>query len=196
MDEQTDILLQRWQHGDDRAAAEIVDRYLHRLVALARTRLDGNLQKRIDPEDVVQSAYGSFFRRAAEGAFDIKESGDLWRLLATITVNKLRKQYRFHTAQKRSILREASQGADTSLREAANAVTNAPTPDEEMVLVEVMEEVLSSLDPVQRQIVEMRMVGWKVAEIACESERTERTVRRVIERFGNRLEQRLDSEIP
>lgn len=196
MDEQTDLVLQRWQDGDDRAADEIVDRYLHRLVALARTRLDGNLRKRVDPEDVVQSAYGSFFRRASEGAFELRESGDLWRLLATITVNKSRKQFRFHTAQKRSIFQEAGQGDDASVREAAEAVTNPPTPDEAMVLVEELEEILSTLDSVQRQIVEMRMAGSNVAEIASESERTERTVRRVIDRFGKRLEQRLNSETP
>lgn len=195
MDEHTGVLLQRWQEGDERAAADIFDRYVHRLIALARTRLDDDLRKRVDPEDVVQSAYGSFFRRAAEGAFEVEESGDLWRLLATITINKLRKQYRFHTARKRSIYQERSH-VDANQREVAQAVSNAATPDEAMVLIEVLDEVLSTLDQSQRLIVEMRMAGWDVAEIALESKRTERTVRRVIDRFGKRLTQKLHNETP
>lgn len=89
-------LLVRWKAGDEAAAEEIFSRYLHRLAGLARNRLSDKMQRRIDPEDVVQSAYRSFFRQAKEDRYELKRSGDLWRLLAAITINKTMGQIEYH----------------------------------------------------------------------------------------------------
>ena len=194
MDKQSHILLQRWQDGDADAATEIFDLYVHRLVALARTKLNESIQSRLDPSDVVQSAYGSFFRRAAAGAFEIENDGDLWQLLATITVNKLRKKIRFHTARKRSVYYEVDKVEGSIQWEAIRAATNVPTPDEALALIEILEQILGTLEESPRQIVEMRLAGWGVADIAERSERTERTVRRVVNLFGKRLQQRMNGE--
>lgn len=64
------------------------------------------MQQKLDPEDVVQSAYRSFFRHAQGGRYELKRSGDLWRLLAAITMNKVKGQVEFHRAAKRSIDQE------------------------------------------------------------------------------------------
>jgi DNA-directed RNA polymerase specialized sigma24 family protein len=85
-------LLERWKSGDEAAAAEIFDQYLSRLTALARTRLSPKLARRVDPEDIVQSAYRSFFRHAQNDRYVLERSGDLWRLLAAIVMNKLHGQ--------------------------------------------------------------------------------------------------------
>jgi len=57
-------LLSRVRDGNSRAAGEIFDRYLRRLIELARQRISPKLARRIDPQDVVQSAYRSFFVHA------------------------------------------------------------------------------------------------------------------------------------
>ena len=101
-------LLNRFRRGDDRAAHEIFDRYTLRLIGLTRTRLSAKLARRIDPEDVVQSVYRSFFRAAEQGNFELRQNGDLWRLLAAITLNKVRMQARKNRAVKRSLHREDS----------------------------------------------------------------------------------------
>lgn len=196
MNSQSQILLQRWMDGDDDAATEIFDLFACRLVALARTRMDQSLQSRLDPSDVVQSAYGSFFRRAAAGDFEIEEDGDLWQLLATITVNKLRKKFRFHTAQKRSVHQEAGPQERSVQWEAIQSAATEPTPHDALALIESVDDLLGALDETQRQIVEMRLKGWRVADIAVRSERTERTVRRVVNLFGKRLVQRMNDESP
>ena len=54
-------LLNRVRSDDSGAAEELFERYLQRLLALVRTRLPGKLARRVDPDDVVQSAYRSFF---------------------------------------------------------------------------------------------------------------------------------------
>ena len=60
-------LIERLRAGDPQAAEEIFNRYARRLIALASTRLDERMRRRVDPDDVVQSAMRSFYRRAADG---------------------------------------------------------------------------------------------------------------------------------
>src|SRR5262245_24535885 len=61
--------MQRLRAGEDDAAREVFERFARRLVLLARARFDKQLAHRVDPEDVVQSAFKSFFIRQREGNF-------------------------------------------------------------------------------------------------------------------------------
>src|SRR5436305_856841 len=74
-------LMGRLRAGEDAAAREVFDRFARRLVALARRRLDRRLAHRADPEDVVQSAFKSFFVRHREGTFRLGDWDGLWSLL-------------------------------------------------------------------------------------------------------------------
>lgn len=91
---ETRHIFDRMQHGDEDAAREVFNRYLHRLVALARSRMSERLGQKFDADDVVQSAFRSFFVRARDGQFAIERAGDLWNLLASITHHKLLKKTR------------------------------------------------------------------------------------------------------
>ena len=53
--------------GDEKAADDLFDRFVDRLTALARDRRSPKLARRVDPEDIVQSAFRSFFRNARGG---------------------------------------------------------------------------------------------------------------------------------
>src|SRR5689334_5188576 len=128
-------LLRRVEAGDSRAATAIFDRYVERLLSLARARLGQKLRRRIDAEDVVQSAYRSFFVRAENHEYVVSEAGDLWRLLARITLNKLYSQVETHTAGKRNVQRE--QGTDLVPEEDAAALE--PTAAEVIALTEQMQ---------------------------------------------------------
>lgn len=187
-------LLERWKSGDEAAAAEIFDRYLSRLTALARTRLSPKLARRVDPEDIVQSAYRSFFRHAKDDRYVLQKSGDLWRLLAAIVMNKLHGQVEFHKAKKRSISVEESMmlcGSDSS-RPMINpeAFVDAPTTDEMLGITEELEQVMKKLPDNYRRILELYLQGYDVSEIAEDIERSERTVRRAIENIRNMLAER------
>src|SRR5262245_24178849 len=130
-------LLERWRGGDPRAADELFTRYTAQLVALARSHLSPRLAGRLDPEDVVQSAYRSFF--ASADRYVLNRSGDLWRLLAAITLHKLRHQVERHTAGRRSVDRELSLGLgeDGGLPGLdAVAVAREPTPLEASAAVD------------------------------------------------------------
>src|SRR6188508_3437537 len=73
-DDKSMQLLNRVRDKDPQAAMELFDRYVQRLVALVRVRLSPKLKRRIDPEDVVQSAYRSFFMHAQTGQFSLQRS--------------------------------------------------------------------------------------------------------------------------
>src|SRR6516165_11516048 len=99
-----------WRAGDPEAARQLVDQYLDRLVAVARRRISQRLASRVDPEDIVQSVFRTFFCRAKQGKFQIKDQDDLCKLLMRITVHKVLKQVEHHTAGKRDPHMETEQG--------------------------------------------------------------------------------------
>src|SRR5688572_17194832 len=96
-------LLARFQGGDERAFEEIFARYIDRLTRLARSRLSPKLARRLDPEDVVLCAWRSFLLAAGAGRFSLTRCGVLWRLLVSITLHKLYRQTRKHTAERRTV---------------------------------------------------------------------------------------------
>src|SRR5262249_16021943 len=97
---------------DETVARELFDRYAEKLTALARKRISQRLASRIDPEDIVQSAFRTFFHRAREGQFQLKDPDDLCKLLARITVHKTLRQVAFHKRAKRNACQETGQGED------------------------------------------------------------------------------------
>ena len=186
-------LVMRWREGDQGAADEIFGRYAERLLALARSRLSAKLSRHIDPEDVVQSACRSFFVGARDGRYVLKHSGDLWRLLVAITVHKLQHQLERRTAGKRDLAREASQD-DGRNRGTAETLAREPTPAEATALADMVENLLRPLEPLERQIVTLRLDGYSLEEIAQQIRRSERTVRRVLEQFKESLQK--ECEVP
>jgi RNA polymerase sigma factor (sigma-70 family) len=191
VDGDTIALVNRWREGDERAADDLFHRYVDRLLALARSRLSEKLAARFDPEDVVQSAYRSFFDRARSGGFALEQSGDLWRLLAAITLNKLRHQVERNTAAKRGIDQEHGAPCWVSHADFVEMVTGDPSPSEVVALADETELLMRDLAPHQRRMVELRLRGYTLEEIAEEVQRSERTVRRVMEQIKQTLELRL-----
>jgi RNA polymerase sigma-70 factor, ECF subfamily len=192
-DDQSIQLLARWRAGDEAAADEIFHRYLNRLSGLARTRLSEKMQRRIDPEDVVQSAYRSFFRQAKEDRYELKRSGDLWRLLAAITINKVMGQVEYHQAAKRSIDGEAAlPDHSTNSLFSPIAIAHEPTIEEAVALADEIEAFMKTLEPVERQVLELRLQDHDSEAIADEIQRSTRTVRRIIERLKSLLAERFE----
>ncbi len=181
-------LLARYRGRHDEAAAEeLFRRYSGRLTALARSRLSSALARRVDAEDVVQSAYRSFFLLARAGDVVLRENGDLWRLLVRITLRKVYRSARRHRADCRSVGREHPRADETE----ALALSREPTPADAAVLIDELRAALAPLDALQRRTVEMRLQGHEVEAIAAEVGRSARTVRRTLAAFGAELERRL-----
>ena len=109
-------LLQRVRDGDSQAGQELFSRYSKRLIALASQQLSQKLASRVDAEEVVQSAFRSFFRRDVRGDFKIDAGDHLWRLLVKLTLDKARAKARYHSAGMRDVGAEIAEG-DAALAE-------------------------------------------------------------------------------
>jgi len=183
--------VKRFRAGDSQAAGEIYERYVHRLVALARSRISTRLSRRVDAEDVVQSVYRSFFAHAQNGRFIFERSGDLWRLLSSITINKVLRQVQVHRRQKRDINRETQLVDSTGEAAQVEVAGEEPSPAEALIIIEELESVMADLSERHRAVLEQRLQGGSVGEIASRVNCSERTVRRVLERVRDILETRL-----
>src|SRR5262249_34422320 len=75
--------------GDPAAAQPLWERYVGRLVRLARTRLRQTRGRAADEEDVALSAFASFCKGAEQGRFPrLDDRHDLWQLLLVLTARK------------------------------------------------------------------------------------------------------------
>jgi RNA polymerase sigma factor (sigma-70 family) len=172
-------LFQMMRKGDASALRGLWQRFLPRLLGLARKALSGRPQVAADAEDAVQSAFASFWQRVEQGEFPgTMDRDDLWNLLGVITVRKARKQIRRETAQKRGgghVISEAGlvnpDGSPRRLEEIAGEV---PAHDLDLSC----EELLLSLDEELRDYAVLRLMGYRNAEIADRFGCTERKVER------------------
>jgi RNA polymerase sigma-70 factor (ECF subfamily) len=181
--------LARLRAGDSAAPRELFRRFTHQLVALARRRFAPPVKHKVDPEDVVQSAYKSFFRRYGDGDLELGGWNSLWGLLTVITLRKCAEQVAYHRAGRRDAAREAAGppggGEGAPWPEALN---REPTPDEAALLSEAVEQLLAVLDRAEQPIIELSLQGYTTAEISRRLGCPERTVRRLRERVRRRLE--------
>jgi RNA polymerase sigma-70 factor, ECF subfamily len=180
--------------GDDESARQLFFRFASRVIGLARKELAGRLRQKVDPEDVLQSVYKSFFRRHAEGELDLQGWDRLWALLAAITVSKCRRWNRhFHTAS-RDVGHEVPLPSSTDdPPEGRELLARDPTPDEVVVLTDLVEHLHNGLPPESRPILSLALEGCSVAEICEQAGRAQRSVYRVLNQIKETLE-RLSAE--
>ena len=180
--------LARLQTQDDAAAQELFVRFAHQLIALAHRHIAAGLRHKVDPEDVVQSAYKSFFLRYDAGNLDVVNWNSLWGLRTLITVRKCAERAAYHRAERRDAAREVSLQRRDNASSWLEPFGREPTPDEAAVLREIVERLLAGLDDDERPILEMSLQGHTTREISERLGRAERTVRLVRESIRHRLE--------
>jgi RNA polymerase sigma-70 factor (ECF subfamily) len=188
-----DDLMTRLRAGDEEAARQIYNRFLYRLLARVRSRLNARLRQKLDPEEVVQSALNSFFRRYAEGQFELTNWDSLLSLLGQITLRKCGHQIEYFRAARRDVQREQALAADEGSACDWEVMGREPTPHHEAVLQETIEHLANSLDDDrERMILSLSLEGCDKAEISERVGRSERTVDRVLTRIRKRLERLRD----
>ncbi|AMV29502.1 ECF sigma factor [Gemmata sp. SH-PL17] len=191
------VLMGRLRSGEDAAAREVFVRFASRLAGLARSHLDAKLAVKVDPEDVVQSAYKSFFLRQRDGHLDVGTWDGLWGVLTMITLRKCADRAAYYRAEKRNVGREtAGTGAGDSAPAFVDlALDREPLPDEAAALAETVDALFRAIeDPDERAILELSLQGHTATEISEQLGRAERSVRRLRERVRKRLE-RMQSEV-
>lgn len=176
------------QPDRDEAGRLVFERFTRRLIGLARSRLEPRLQRKVDPEDLVQSVYKSFFLRYGEEPLPADVDG-LWSLLTVITLRKCADRARFHRADRRDVSREVASVRSGESEAWREAVDREPTPDEAAALSETVEQLFASLRDNERPIIELSLQGYSTQEVSDRLGRAERSVRRLRERVRKNLEQ-------
>jgi RNA polymerase sigma-70 factor (ECF subfamily) len=184
--------LARLRGGDDAAARELFGRFAHQLIALARRHI-GGLRHKVDPEDVVQSVYKSFFVRYGDGNLDVVNWNSLWGLLTLIAVRKCAERAAYHRAACRDAAREVSPPREEAAP-GPEPFGREPTPLEAAVLGETVEQLFAGLDEQERPVLELSLQGYTTREISERLGRAERTVRLLREGVRHRLERMQHAE--
>ncbi|MDE2507763.1 MAG: hypothetical protein KGM43_11175 [Planctomycetota bacterium] len=184
-----DDLFARIRNGDPDAQAELFRRFYRRLRGLAQARLDHVVRGKVDPDDVLQSVYKSFFLRELRGDFELDGWDGLWALLAEMTVRKCGRCSRRFRSLKRNAARELSfdAGPDDEAKRDWEALVPDPTHDEALTLVDLLDNLMNSLEPRDRAVASMLLQGYTNKEIADGLQRSERTVQRSAEHIRGRL---------
>ena len=180
-------LLQRFQAGEDAAATELYTRYAERLFQLATAKVGDGLKQRVDPEDIVQSVFRTFFRRAALGQYDVPAGEELWKLFLVIGLNKIREVAVHHHAGKRDLRQTTGGGA-------AEAVGDENHEIAVTALRMAIDDVLAPLPETYREIVRLRVERYEVAEIAEKVGRSKRSVERILSEFQHKLHGLIDGK--
>lgn len=179
-------LLSRVRAKDDRATQQIFQRYAHQLARLAERQMSARIARRVDGEDVVQSVFRTFFVRMERGEFEINANDQLWKLLVQITLRKVAKQGRHHSAEMRDGRLEAD---DPQLLSALMA--RVPEEADAQVMNEEIDRALGVLPanqrPAYRQLLELRLAGHSNTEIAEQLGVVRRTIERMLDRLQRSL---------
>jgi RNA polymerase sigma-70 factor (ECF subfamily) len=170
-------LLRRIAEGQESAAGALYTRYSDRIRGLARAQFPGHLLARTDPDDVVQSVFRAFFESARKGLYQVPDGDTLWRLLAVVTINKVRSLNQFHGAARRDARSTVAWGSEQS------EIATLASP-----LLEIaVQDVLEHLPPAERGVVELRLESFEIAEIAGRTGRSKRSVERLLQKARERL---------
>src|SRR5215831_16120212 len=174
MSDSFDEWLRGLQAGDGAAAQELFGRFTYQLIALALRHIEAELRHKVDPEDVVQSAYKSFFFRYGAGNLNVVNWNSLWGLLTLITVRKCAERAAYHRAERRDAAREVSPPRGDEAAPSPEPFGREPTPLEAAVLSETVEQLFAGLDEEERPILELSLQGYTTREISERLERVQR----------------------
>jgi RNA polymerase sigma factor (sigma-70 family) len=175
--------------GDTAAAQPLWERYHRRLVALARQKLRAARRRAADEDDVVQSAFHSFFQGVARGRFpQLNDRDNLWRVLVVITARKALDQLAHERSKRQgggtrpgeSRMSPGGAGWDETALE--QVVGEEPTPEFAAQVAEQCQRLLDLLgDETLRRVVVWKMEGCTKDEIAQRLDCSRRTVARKLE---------------
>jgi DNA-directed RNA polymerase specialized sigma24 family protein len=178
------LCLKMLKQGDQAAAQRLWAAYFHRLVSLARSRLQGVRRGGADEEDIALSAFHSLVIRAERGQFpQLEDRDDLWQLLYVLTVRKVVDLRKREHAKRRGggAVRYLSDLEGVDLERAVGA---EPTPQLAVQVADECRRLLDILgDETLRRIALWKMEGYTNREVADKLGVVEQTVERKLRRI-------------
>lgn len=166
--------------GDPEAARQLHGRLYPRLLGIARSILGNSRRRNSEPEDAVQSALGSFWRKLEAGAWpEAIDGDDLWGLLITMTARKARHHLRHERAAKRG-----GSNSPKSLSDLADeqwAQSDRPASEPDVAEIEATANELIDLLPHDlRTVAVLKLMEFSHREMSEVLECHEKTIQRRI----------------
>ncbi|WP_020471754.1 RNA polymerase sigma factor [Zavarzinella formosa] len=149
--------------------------YAQRLKGFIRSQLAADMAGREDEEDIMQSVFRTFWRGVSESRYAVPDSADLWNLLSVLARHKVIA----HATRHRAIKRDVRQ--TRSLTDLETTLSFVDSRAADPVLEAVVRDLMEKLLPVHREMIELRCQGFEVAEIARVTNRSKRTVERILQ---------------
>lgn len=162
--------------GIARLYHEFAERLLHRV----RCSLPASLAGRTDAEDVVQSVFRRLIARYGQEGYAVPAGHELWKLLLTIAMNKIRDEDSYYRALRRDVRRTRPMDSRKS--------SEGQVDPEDTSLRMVIEDLVAPLSSDRRAAVELRLDGHDFKEIAARVGRSKRTIERYLQEFRDSLD--------
>lgn len=183
--------------GDPEVCGKFWQEHGTALEAIAGQHLSKKLQRRVGPDDIVQSVFRTFFRRMAIGQFQVADADALWRLMCAITLTKTRRKLRDHLRQKRGLNREtymseAETGSDEPRADWIASPEADPTLAVEMA--DQLSALIAQLGEEECLVLQSKLNDLSNEEIAVKLQCSERTVRRLLAKIQERWQAMFDSD--
>jgi RNA polymerase sigma factor (sigma-70 family) len=156
-------LVARTRRGDNEAAGELARLYEQDILLVARLCLGAALRPYVDSMDLVQSVHHSLLLGLRQNKFSLSTPGDLVALALTLVRRKVARRWRRSERQRRF-----DRGTDEAPLPPALAELESrlPGPEETAQYNDALVQLRGHLDPLDRQVIELRLEGHSTAEVA------------------------------
>lgn len=180
--------------GDRAAVADMYCRFVDQLVRRAERQIPDRHRGRILAESVVHSVMESFLDMTPADRdrlvrYQITNWGQLYGLLARMTLCKCMGRVRKWEAAKRADLQQGD-------LDPAAVVASGPTPEDEHTYAELLGKILDPLQPAELTVIDLRMAGNTLEEIATQTRLSVTTVKAIVRRLQRRLQRLLAEDAP
>lgn len=167
---EVDALLNQYQSGDESAFGEMFSNVRPRLHQMISLRIGPQLQRRLDPSDVLQEAFLDAKKKIGSYLLERKVSPFVW--LRGVTVDRLAKLQRQHLGvQARTVTRECHLPENSSVHLAQHLVARTETASEVLSRKELHRQLQYAIDRLNdddREVILMRhfegLTNLEVAE--------------------------------
>ena len=189
------------KEGDADAAQKLWERYVIRLVEIARRRMKDVPRRIADEEDIAASVFHSLCRGAVAGRLqNVLNRDDLWWLLLAVTKQKVVSHIRRETALKRGSGKVQLESCLNRQVPSTNGfrldqlIGSDPTPEFIVSLEEQHFRLMDLLrDDELRQIAVSRIEGFTICEIADDFQMSTRSIERKLKLIRGIWSQELES---
>jgi RNA polymerase sigma factor (sigma-70 family) len=156
-------LLAQAGRGDRDAMIEVARQYESEIRVMARVLLGPALRPYLDSMDLVQSVHRSLMVHLRAGQLDVTRPDRLLALALTMIRRKVARQWRRHRRQHRLDGTLASEPLPKTLTKLCSPDDD---PERTVQIQDTVQRLCDSLQPMDRQIMELRLQGFSTPEVA------------------------------